>query len=228
VKLLAIDTSTMFGGVALLNDDVLLAESRLNVMVTHSERLLTEINHIITKTGLEINDIDVFAVAIGPGSFTGLRVGLSTVKGLIYPAKKELVTVPTLEAFAWNLPFSPYQVCPILDARKKEVYSALFKWSGDKFIKTLKEQTFRIETLIENITEPTIFLGEGALLYKDKITNKLSDQALFAPSHLMSPLPSNVAYLGRLKALQGNFDDPIKATPMYLRRSEAELKKGVQ
>jgi tRNA threonylcarbamoyladenosine biosynthesis protein TsaB len=216
----------MFGGVALLNDDILIAESRLNVMVTHSERLLTEINHTLTKAGLQINDIDVFAVAIGPGSFTGLRVGLSTVKGLIYPAKKQLVLVPTLEAFAWNLPFSPYQVCPILDARKKEVYSALFKWSGDKFIKTLNEQTFKIETLLEKITEPTIFLGEGSLLYKDKIMSKLSDNAFFAPQNLMAPLPSNFAYLGRLKALQGNFDDPIKATPLYLRRSEAELKKG--
>lgn len=226
MKLLAIDTSTMLGGVALLDNDILLAESRLNVMTTHSERLLTEINHVLLRTGLHISDIDVFAVAVGPGSFTGLRVGLSTVKGLIYPSQKRLVLVPSLEAFAWNLPFSLYQVCPLFDARKKEVYTAIFKWSGDNFKRIVSEQTCKIESILEKITEPTIFIGEGAMIYKENILNKLFRNALFAPPHLMVPTPSNVGYLGRLKALQGNFDDPLKAVPMYLRKAEAELKKG--
>ncbi len=226
MKLLAIDTSTMLGGVALLDNDILLAESKLNVMATHSERLIAEINLVLIKAGLHISEIDVFAVAMGPGSFTGLRVGLSTVKGLIYPSQKRLVLVPTLEAFAWNLPFSLYQVCPVLDARKKEVYAGLYKWSGDKFIKMIKEQAFKIDSLLEKILEPTIFLGEGSIIYKENILNKLSENAFFPPPHLMVPSPANVGYLGRLKALQGNFDDPAKAVPMYIRRSEAELAKG--
>lgn len=226
MKLLAIDTSTMLGGVALLDDNILLAESRLNVRVTHSERLLTEINHILLRTGIRIEEIDVFAVAIGPGSFTGLRVGLSTVKGLIYTTQKKLVSVPTLEAFAWNLPHSLYQVCPILDARKKEVYAAIFRWSGEGFSRIINEQTFKIDSLLAEINAPTIFLGEGALIYKDIILNKLHGKAFFAPPHLMTPIPSNVGYLGMKKALQGSFEDLAKAVPLYLRRSEAEIKKG--
>ncbi len=224
MKLLAIDTSTMLGGAALLDNNVLLAESRLNVRVTHSERLLSEIDHILIRAGLTINDIDVFAAAIGPGSFTGLRVGLSTVKGLVYAIGKNLVTVPTLEAFAWSLPYSMYQVCPLLDARKKEVYAAIFRWSKDSFTKTLNEQPLRIERLLEEIKEPTIFLGEGALIYEENIVNKLGEKAIFAPPHLMVPSPSNVAYLGMKKALQNDFADPVKASPVYLRKSEAEMK----
>lgn len=224
MKLLAIDTSTMMGGVAILDNDVLLAESRLNVIVTHSERLLTEINHLLLRTGINISEIDIFAVAIGPGSFTGLRVGLSTVKGLIYPTQKKLVSVPTLEAFAWNLPYSSYQVCPVLDARKKEVYAAIFSWSDGNFTRIVNEQTFKIDNLLERINMPTIFLGEGALIYKENILKKLHGKAFFAPPHLMAPSPSSVGYLGMKKALQGSFDDIAKAVPLYLRRSEAELK----
>ncbi len=226
MKLLAIDTSTMLGGVALLDDDALLAESRLNVRVTHSERLLVEIDHILSRSGLTIQNIDVFAAAIGPGSFTGLRVGLSTIKGLVFATGKKIVSIPTLEAFAWNLPYSIYQVCTLLDARKREVYAAIFRWAGDNFIRELNEQPMKINTLLENISEPTIFLGEGALIYKANIINKLAEKAIFPPPQFMVPSPSNVAYLGMKKARQGDFEDIVKAVPMYLRKSEAEMKKG--
>lgn len=226
MKLLAIDTSTMLGGAALLDDESLLAESRLNVRVTHSERLLVEIDHILSRAGLTIQDVDVFAAAIGPGSFTGLRVGLSTIKGLVFATGKKIVSVPTLEAFAWNLPYSIYQICPLLDARKREVYAAIFRWTGDNFIRELNEQPMKIDSLLEKISEPTIFLGEGALIYRENIINKLAKKAIFAPPQLMVPSPANVAYLGMKKALRGDFEDIVKAVPMYLRKSEAEMKKG--
>lgn len=226
MKLLAIDTSTMLGGAALLDDESLLAESRLNVRVTHSERLLAEIDHILSRAGLTIQDIDVFAAAIGPGSFTGLRVGLSTIKGLVFATGKKIVSVPTLEAFAWNLPYSIYQVCPLLDARKREVYAAIFRWAGDNFIRELNEQPMKIDSLLEKISEPTIFIGEGVEIYKANIINKLAEKAIFPPPQFMVPSPSNVAYLGMKKARQGDFDDIVKAVPMYLRKSEAEMKKG--
>ncbi len=226
MKLLAIDTSTVLGGVALLDNELLIAETRLNVKATHSERLLSEIEHILKKSDLTINDIDVFALAIGPGSFTGLRIGLSTIKGFVFCTDKKFVVVPTLEAFAWNLPYCMHQVCPVLDARKKEVYAAIFRWSGDNFIKELDEQPLKIESLLERINIPTVFLGEGALIYKANIIDKLSEKAMFAPPHLMVPLPSNVAYLGMKKAHQGNFEDILKVVPIYLRKSEAEIKRG--
>ena len=127
MRVLGIDTSSLLGGVAILDNETLLAESRLNVAVAHSERLMGEMDRMLRHSDLTVKDIDVFAVAVGPGSFTGLRVGLSTVKGLVYATGRPMVAVPTLEALAWNVPFCRYQVCPLLDARKGEVYAGLFK-----------------------------------------------------------------------------------------------------
>lgn len=214
----------MLGGAAILDNDTLVAEARINVKVTHSERLMPEIDHLLAQSGLEIGDIDVFAFAVGPGSFTGLRVGLSTVKGLVYATGKRLVSVPTLEAFAWNLPFSEHPVCPLLDARKKEVYAGLFKWSANGFVRELDEQAVEIGRLLSGIKGPTVFLGEGALIYRERIVEALDDKALFAPPHKMLPSPSNVAYLGMKMAEKGDFSDPVSLVPLYLRRSEAEVK----
>ncbi|MCI0469504.1 MAG: tRNA (adenosine(37)-N6)-threonylcarbamoyltransferase complex dimerization subunit type 1 TsaB [Nitrospirae bacterium] len=224
MKLLAIETSTMFGGLAVLDSGNLIAESRLNVRTTHSERLLPEIRYIMSQSGLSITDIDVFAISIGPGSFTGLRVGLSAVKGLVYPTDAKLVSVPTLEAFAWNIPFSAYPVCPLLDARKKEVYAGLFRWSDNGFIRVINEQAVSIDNLISKIKEKTIFIGEGAMIYRENIQKGLGEMAIFAPPQAMSPSPSNVAFLGMIKALRGDFDDPVTLAPYYIRKSEAEVK----
>ncbi len=118
MKILAIETSTMLGGIAIMGEaEGLIMEVRLNVRSTHSERLMSEIDHALKQAGMKITDMDVFGISIGPGSFTGLRVGLSTVKGFSYATGKPVVSIPTLEAFAWNFPFSPYPVCPMLDAR---------------------------------------------------------------------------------------------------------------
>ncbi|MCL4457386.1 MAG: tRNA (adenosine(37)-N6)-threonylcarbamoyltransferase complex dimerization subunit type 1 TsaB [Nitrospirae bacterium] len=226
MKLLAIETSTMLGGVAIMDGDALIAESRLNVKFTHSERLMTGMDYALEQSGLKIEDIDVFAVAIGPGSFTGLRVGLSTVKGLVYATGKKLVSVPTLEAFAWNVPFSEYDVCPLLDARRKEVYAGIFRWTDDGFVRVMSEQAIKMEALMSLIIEPTIFLGEGALIYKENIKANLGDKAFFANPQHMVPSPANVAYLGMKKAAAGEFEEPIALAPMYLRKSEAEMKTG--
>lgn len=222
--LLAVDTSTSVGGVALLDDARLVAESRLNVRVTHSERLMGEIDAVLAHAKVAVVDIDVFAVATGPGSFTGLRVGVSTVKGLVFATGKRLVTVPTLEAFAWNLPQCRHDVCPLLDARKKQVYGAVFSWQDQGFIRRINEQAIHIDQLVQAITEPTVFLGEGALLYGDSIRKSLGSRALFGHPPSMVPAPSNVAFLGMSRALRNEFADPVSVTPLYLRRSEAELK----
>jgi len=214
----------MLGGVALMDKDTLVAEARINVKVTHSERLMPELDHVLAQAGLEIGDIDVFAFAVGPGSFTGLRVGLSTVKGLVYATGKKLVAVPTLEAFAWNMPFSKYPVCPLLDARKKEVYAGLYNWTGDGFVRVIDDQVVEIGHLLSEIKGPTVFLGEGALIYRERIVDAVADKALFAPPHKMLPSPSNVAYLGMKMAEKGEFSDPTGLVPLYLRRSEAEVK----
>ncbi len=154
MRVLAIDTSTMLGGVAVMDDLLgLVAEVRFNVKSTHSERLMTSIEYVLKQSGYTIADMDFFAVAIGPGSFTGLRIGLSTVKGFSYATGKPIVSVPTLEALAHNFPFSQYPVCTMLDARKKEVYAALFKWKDDSFIRLIDEMSIKVNRLIEKINE---------------------------------------------------------------------------
>ncbi len=224
MRLLAIETSTLTGGVAIIEDENLIAESRLNIKVTHSERILKEIDDILSKSGLKIDDIDSFGISIGPGSFTGLRVGLSTVKGLAYATGKKIVSVSTLEALALNVPFAKFQICPILDARKKEVYAALFEWDDQELIKKVKENAYKIEHILSFIDKKTIFLGEGALIYKENIIQSIGSLAIFAHPQHMIPFPSNVAYLAIKKAKNGIFEDPIKLVPLYLRKSEAELK----
>ncbi|HMK55329.1 MAG TPA: tRNA (adenosine(37)-N6)-threonylcarbamoyltransferase complex dimerization subunit type 1 TsaB [Dissulfurispiraceae bacterium] len=226
MKILAIETATMLGGLAIMDDQTLLAESRINVRVTHSERLMKELDHALTSAGLSLEDIDVFGISAGPGSFTGLRVGYSTIKGLVYSTGKRFVAVPTLEAFAWNVPFAGCLVCPLLDARRKEVYGALFRWTGDGFARVIAEQAIRIGDLLSGINAPTIFLGEGAVLNQDVIRRTLGDRALFgAPQHMV-PSPANVAALCVKKAMAGDYMDAMTAAPAYLRRSEAEIKFG--
>jgi tRNA threonylcarbamoyladenosine biosynthesis protein TsaB len=236
MKILAIETATLLGGVAVTDDSSgLIAEVRLNVNSTHSERLMTEIDHVLKRSGLQVSDIDVFAVSIGPGSFTGLRIGVSTVKGFSYATGRPVVTVPTLEAFAWNFPFSRYPVCTLLDARKKEVYAALFQWVDGGFDRLIVETSTKVDMLLQEIKagevkgdggllEKIVFAGEGALLYRKEIVDVLGERAIFAPPGKMVPSPSVVASVGLRKALREEFAEPVSLVPFYIRRSEAEIK----
>src|SRR4030066_909454 len=158
MKILAIETSTMLGGIAIVYDlSGLIAEVRVNVKSTHSERLVTATDYVLKQAGLKVSDIDVFAIAIGPGSFTGLRIGLSTVKGFSYATGKPIVSVPTLEALAQNFPFCRYPVCTMLDARKKEVYAALFKWRNDGFIRLINEMSVKVQDFLKKLEENNPF-----------------------------------------------------------------------
>jgi len=215
----------MLGGVAVLDDQKgLIAETRLNVKTTHSERLMTVIDFTLSQSEMTMADIDAFALATGPGSFTGLRIGLSTVKGLSYATGKPVVEVPTLEAFAWNFPFSAFPVCLMLDARKSEVYAALFRWEEDGFRKERGEMSVRPDLLLSGLSGRVLFAGEGVLLYKNIILEVMGDRALFAPSDKMVPSPANVAALGMAKARAAEYADVSGAVPFYIRKSEAEVK----
>jgi tRNA threonylcarbamoyladenosine biosynthesis protein TsaB len=229
MRVLAIDTSTMLGGVAVIDDLLgLVAEVRFNVKSTHSERLMTSIEYVLRQSEYTIADMDFFAVAIGPGSFTGLRIGLSTVKGFSYATGKPIVSVPTLEALAQNFPFSQYPVCTMLDARKKEVYAALFKWKDDSFIRLINEMPIKVNRLLERVgnNEKVVFTGDGVILYRNEIVNLMGERAIFASPEKLVPSPANVAYIGITKALKGEFSEPISLVPFYIRRSEAELKES--
>src|SRR3990172_456108 len=130
MRVLAVETSTLAGGAAIVDGDRVVGQYLLDVSVTHSERLMVAIDRLLGDAGWAPRDLDGLAVAIGPGSFTGLRIGLSTVKGLAFALSIPVAAVPTLDAMAATLPFAALPVCPVLDARKHEVYASLYRWDG--------------------------------------------------------------------------------------------------
>lgn len=229
MRVLAIETATMLGGIAVMDDACgLIAEVRANVKRAHSERLMAELDGVLRQAGLTLKDIDALCVSAGPGSFTGLRIGISTVKGLSYATGLPVVAVPTLHAFAWTLPGFRF-VCPMLDARKKEVYAALFEWRDGGFERVIGEASISplelAARLSEGAYESVLFTGEGAALYKELLLERLGEvKARFAPAHLSVPAPSAVAFVGLEMAIRGEFSDPAALSPLYIRKSEAEVK----
>ncbi|UCE72401.1 MAG: tRNA (adenosine(37)-N6)-threonylcarbamoyltransferase complex dimerization subunit type 1 TsaB [Nitrospiraceae bacterium] len=230
MKILALETATLSGSVAIVDSETgLISEVTLSIKVAHSERLMPSIQWMLQASGLSFNDIDVYAVSIGPGSFTGLRIGISTVKGLAYATGRPVVAVHTLDAFARALPLCAHFVCPVLDARKNEVYAALYKWNGPVCEKRMDECALGPADLVRELSgnvhnEKVVFLGEGAMVYKDFISEAMHSQALFAPQTVMTPSAAGVAEIAMEKLKNGDTQDPVTLTPLYIRKSEAEIR----
>jgi tRNA threonylcarbamoyladenosine biosynthesis protein TsaB len=225
MKILGIDTSTSCGGVGLMDDGEVIADYLLNVPVTHSERLLGAIELVLREARCPIENLDGWAISLGPGSFTGLRIGVSTVKGLAFATGKPVAGVSTLDALASQIAPTSYLICPILDARKKEVYTAFYRYEGGSSLKRQSDdQAIRPEHLVKKIKEQTIFLGDGVKTYGEFILNSLPSLAIFPPAPLRVPHGSTVAKLG-FELLKGGWaSGPSALTPIYVRPSEAEIK----
>jgi tRNA threonylcarbamoyladenosine biosynthesis protein TsaB len=223
---LGVETSTMQGGVALVGPQGLLSEYTLNVAATHSERLLPAIDQMLRDAGLTLARVEGLAVSIGPGSFTGLRIGLSTVKGLAYATGLPLVGVPTLEALAWSVPFAGPPVCPVLDARRQEVYAALFRFTGRRLERLMEDTALTPEALCERIQAPTLFLGDALGAYGELFAERLGDRLILPPVSSRGARPACVAELGRERLLRGERDQASSLVPRYLRPSEAELRRA--
>jgi tRNA threonylcarbamoyladenosine biosynthesis protein TsaB len=222
MKVLGIDTSTTSGSIGLVYDERVISEYILNLSVTHSERLLDAIDLVLRKTRCAFEDLDGFAISLGPGSFTGVRIA---VKGLAYAVKKPVVGVSTLDVLASQVSPTPYLICPIIDARKGEVYSAFYRYEESNHLKRLSEyQAIRPEVLFGTLRERTIFLGDGVKTYGDDLRNSLKSFALFSPVALHIPHGSAVAKLGGELLLRGEVLDLATFTPLYVRLSEAEMK----
>ena len=225
MKVLAIETSTMAGSVALIDGDELVSEYLLNIDITHSERLLLAIDCVMRDTRIPVDEIDGFAISIGPGSFTGLRIGTSTIKGLAYATNKPVVGIPTLDAMAENISFTDYLICPILDARKKQVYTALYKRDAkNRLRKITPDLAIDPRDLLKKIQERVVFLGDGIKVYHTLIKEVLRDMAFFAPLNLRLPRAANVAKLSLNQFKKKNTLDLNTFTPSYVRPSEAEEK----
>jgi tRNA threonylcarbamoyladenosine biosynthesis protein TsaB len=219
MKILALETATLSGSVALLDDrEGLIGESRVNIKIAHSERLMGSVNWLLNASRVSIHDIDSFAVSIGPGSFTGLRIGLSTAKGFCFATQKPIVPVPTLDALARTLPFCSYLICPMLHARKNEVYTGLYKQEGALLKKIIPETAVKPCDFLKEIKEPAVFLGDGAKSNEKLIRDSLQDKAVFGPPSKMSPSASTVAEIALEIIKTGIHTDPVILTPFYIRK----------
>jgi tRNA threonylcarbamoyladenosine biosynthesis protein TsaB len=190
----------------------------LDVRATHSERLLPAIDHLLGNAGMAPGDLEGLAVAVGPGSFTGLRIGLSTVKGLALALGIPVAAVPTLDAMAASLPYAMFPVCPVLDARKGEVYCSLYRWREDRMQREWDYLALPPADLVRRLSEPVIVLGDGARAVS-------SAHARFAPPPRALPSPSTVGWLGLERLRAGASVAVPDLLPIYLRPSEAELKR---
>lgn len=224
MRILGIDTSTKYAGVAVIENGSLIAQSIMEFKAAHSEKLLPEIAHILEVMKTPIETIDYYSVTVGPGSFTGLRVAVSTLKGLSFVTQKKVIPVSTLEVIAWGVPYCKCQICPVLDARKKEVFAALFRWNDNEIQRIKEDSVMNVEALAEWIKEETLFIGSGAELYKEKLIEKFGSKALFLSSIHSVPNPAVVAFIASKRINEAIHARDLK--PVYLRKSEAEIKFG--
>jgi len=222
VPILGLDTATLVSSVALASGDTLLAELTLQTKKTHSERLMPHIEEILKLAETGKDAIEAIAVSIGPGSFTGLRIGLGTAKALSYALHVPLVGVPTLGAMAFGCPVPGAVLAPTLDAQKGNLYVALYTWRGSELVELLPPQVFSLQETIDRLAasqEPLLVMGEAVSLYRDELT--AAGIELAAP-HIAMPRAGNVAVLGGRLLKQGVQHDAMSLEPLYIRRSEAE------
>jgi len=222
--ILAVETSGRCGSVALVTANKCLAEYSLNTKLTHSRRLLLVIDELLKKAELKLTDLTTLAVSIGPGSFTGLRIGLSTLKGLALATELPMIGIPTLEALAFQLPFADKPICPIIDARKKEVFAAMYQWQDNTILEKLSEDLAILPLdLVDRISGPTIFIGDGIETYGDFLKEKLGEKALFAPSEMCYARAASIGHLALKKCQKADFLHTETSAPVYVRPSEAEI-----
>lgn len=225
MRILAVETSTLAGGAALLDGERVLGEYTLNIRATHSERLMAAVDRLLRDSGWEVADLEGLAVAIGPGSFTGLRIGVSAVKGLALALGIPVAAVPTLDALAATLPFATYPVCPVLDAKKGEVYACLYHWDGGAMVRDWEYLALTPEALCHRLSGTVIFLGDAPETLRGLLETRLGSNARFAPAGRRLPSPGCVGVLGHALLLAGRTVDAAALTPLYLRPSEAELRR---
>ena len=221
---LGIECTSWCGGATLIVRDGILASRLLRAKSNHSARMLPAIQQLLEQAQLQPADLAAVAVSLGPGSFTGVRVGLSLAKGLARAAARPLNGVPTLQALALRGLQPGRDICPLIDARRHEVYHALF--SVDRASRQLKRKlpdgVAPLAAVLENMKRPTLFLGDGAVHYRRQIRRALGDNAHFAPPARLQLSPDEIAAIGLERLDAGQTDDPATLTPIYLRQPDAK------
>lgn len=228
MKILAIDSSGLVASVAVVDDDKLLGEYTINHKKTHSQTLLPMLDELANMIELDLNTIDAVAVAGGPGSFTGLRIGSATVKGLALALDKPVISVPTVDALAYNLWGHRDIICPLMDARRNQTYTGLYRFNGNQ-MQILQEQcVVDINTIIAKINDigqPAVFMGDGVPVFQSYIEENIRTDYIFAPAHMNKQRAAAVAALAEQYYIEGKAIDAAAHKPEYLRLSQAERER---
>jgi tRNA threonylcarbamoyladenosine biosynthesis protein TsaB len=226
MRILGIDSSTPGCSVALLNNDTIVAEQIADPRPTYSKYLLQIVDQVLKKGKSRLGDVDGFAVTLGPGSFTGLRIGVSLLKGFVLATEKPFVGVNSLEALASTLGSPEHPICTALDARKSEVYAAVFESHEDGLRPLIKESALSPETLCEKIEVPTLFIGSGMERYREIFKKSLGARFMEPENQPKFSTAAGAAMLAsRQFDHQKNFNlDQLHIN--YIRKSEAELSLG--
>ncbi|MBE5927490.1 MAG: tRNA (adenosine(37)-N6)-threonylcarbamoyltransferase complex dimerization subunit type 1 TsaB [Lachnospiraceae bacterium] len=225
MKILAIDSSSLVATVAIVDEEKILAEYTINHKKTHSQTLLPMLGEIVKMIELDMKEIDAIAISGGPGSFTGLRIGSATAKGLGLALDKPLIHVPTLDAMAYNFYKTEEVICPIMDARRNQVYTGLYTFTNGEFEVMYEQAPMGIDELIQKLNEmnkKVIFLGDGVPVFKNYIEENASFDITFAPAHLSRQRASSVGALGYEYFKKGKIQTAAEHGPEYLRLSQAE------
>ena len=233
MKILALDSSGLVASVALAEDDNLIAEYTIQYKKTHSQTLLPMLEEIRDMVELDLSTVDVIAVAAGPGSFTGLRIGSATAKGLAFALEKPIVPVPTLEGLAYQMYGTDSVVCPIMDARRSQVYTGIYEFTGGENsydMHVIKEQCAsafdEIAQELNQIGRKVVFVGDGIPVFKERMAEVMQVPYTLAPAHRNRQSAACIAALGSVYYAQGKFVSGAEHVPEYLRLSQAERERA--
>lgn len=223
MRILGLDTSTMTATCAVIEDNKLLGEYSLSQDMSHSEKLVPMIKEILDGLNLKIKDIDLYGVGIGPGSFTGLRIGVATIKSFAHLFDKPVVGVPTLESLAYNLPYNDI-VVPMIDARRERVYTGIYTWDNGILKEIMASDVLPIDEVMERLKEyeDVVVNGNGSTLHKKYIVEELQNKVKFSTMGQNICRASSIAELAKIKYDKGQVDDYFTLAPDYLRESQAQ------
>lgn len=227
MRILGIESSSLVASVAIVEDGITMAEYTANFKKTHSQTLLPMIDEMVNLLGIELSTLDAIAVSGGPGSFTGLRIGSATAKGLGLALEKPLIHIPTLDATAYGLYGTSALICPIMDARRNQVYTGLYRFEKE-FTVVMEQDALDMDELIEKLNsmgERVIFLGDGVPVCRSLIEEKLSVPFDFAPANVNRQRAASVAALGATYFAEGKTETAMEHKPDYLRKSQAERER---
>ncbi len=221
MNILALDTSAVTASAAVMRDGVIVGQVSFTNGLTHSQTLMPMVDYLLRGAGLAAADIDLFAVSSGPGSFTGLRIGVGTVKGLAYACGKSCAGVSTLKALAHNIAPTDRLIVPIMDARRNQVYTAACRYDGGRIVTVSYPAAMDVDALCAGLNEKTVFVGDGVAPYEDKIRGLMGDMAEFAPPQLRLQSAASVC----AAALDETPVPPEELSVIYLRKPQAERER---